>query len=472
MRMLQRLTMMCLCLLLATAAAWAETTFLPGMEDWALETLPLQIDVSAKVSAHQPFDDNRLTQLTAILDPMTMRLNHQAMGEETQSRVALMIGESELLAMNQQQSPQGTFLQLSSKPDTTYVASAAPLDILLEGDTQSVIPFDVDLTAYAWLEEGYALLNNLSPAMDAFVKEKAVKTTIEDMGKASVCQDYTVSKDEAPKLTEILTALCPEGRLKQLLGSLVFSGKQTLRVYRTEEGVPLRMEYNGNCGVDADHLRTVNLIWRLRRDDTAWRDEVTLKSPAVKGTDRNTVVWTCYVTKPDEDSRRLKGEIEVVTVKDKQKTSLEGSFDLKNEMDDDTHHVTGRVMIRQMLPGEDTWEKLVFEPDMLLAGTASAPLAEGSVVVTRYWGSKILEQAALNLRLQHTDYLAWSMREHTVNLALLNEEQLADVRRQVQLAMAGELAVGLLRQLGADAAYLLQDLPEETVQQLLTLVGN
>jgi len=230
MRMLRRLTALCLCLMLVMTAALAQTSFLPGTEDWALDALPLQVDVAAKVKTHIPFDDDRLTQLTAILDRMTMRLNWQPLAGETQSRVSLLMDETELLVMNQQQNDHETLMQLSSVPDTTFAAASAPLDILLEGDTQTVIPFGIDVTAYAWLEEGYQLLNNLSPALDGFVKEKSVTTTITDMGKASVCQDYTVPKADAPSLTGILTALCPEGRLKALISSLVFSGKQTLRV--------------------------------------------------------------------------------------------------------------------------------------------------------------------------------------------------------------------------------------------------
>lgn len=472
MRMLRRMAALCLCMLLMLTAALAQTSFLPGTEDWTLDTLPLQVDVAVKVKTHMPFDENRLTSLTAILDRLTMRLNWQPLAGETQSRVSLLMNGTELLVMNQQQNQQETLMQLSSVPDTTFAASSAPLDILLEDDTQTVLPFGIDITAYAWLEEGYQLLNSLLPALDPYVKEKSVKTSIEDMGTARVCQDYTVSKDDAPMLTETLSALCPEGRLKTLISGLVFSGKQTLRVYRTAEGVPLRMEYNGNCGVDEDHLRDVQLIWRLRRDDTAWRDEVTLKSPALKGSDKNTVTWTCHITKPKSTTRRLKGELQIVTVKDKAKTTLEGELNLLNTMKNDVHHITGDVMVRQMLPEEDTWEKFVLEPDMTVEGTVDAPLMAGELTLAYYQGSKAVEQATLTLQLQHTDYLGWSMRDNTVDLSLLSEDELTAARQQVQQAVASELVIGLLRQMGTEATYLLQDLPEETVQLLLNAVGQ
>ena len=466
MRFLSRLLTVLLCLIMAGSAA-AEVYFIPTAGEWDLESMPVEVNVSAAVLTHMPFSDERVKQLTAITDRLALRLHWQPLAGEIQSRAALLLDGEELISFAQQQTENETMLQLSALPDTTYSAASAPLDVLLGQSSQATELWGLTGTEHEWLEQGYELLMNLETALEPYLDaEKSVKTAIENMGRAAVCQDYTVKSADAAVLTELLSGACPDGRLKELVSSLIFSGKQTLRVYRTSEGVPLRMEYNGNCGKSEDALRDVNLVWRLRRDDEAYRDEVTLKSPALKGSDRNTISWNCAVTKTKKGALNLDCALEYTVVKAKVKTTLDAEIDLKNELSGEDSHITGDVEIKQKIDDE-SWNKLIFEPNLTIYGAAGSPYVDGTVNVKGQTGSNTTEEALLTLSLARAGYMSWEMRENTVDLSLMDEAALSSAKQEVSQAVAATVIRGLIRAMGTEATYLFQDIPEETVQRLI-----
>jgi len=466
MRFLFRLLALALCLMMA-GSALAEVHFIPTVTDWDLQSMPLEINVSAQVATHMPFSDERIKQLTAITDRLSLRLNWQPLGSEIHSRAALMLDGEEMISFAQQQTEDETMLQLSVLPDTTYAAASAPLDVLLGQSSQATNLWGLTGTEHEWLEQGYELLMNLEEALKPYLSaEKQVKTAIENMGRAAVCQDYSVKTADAGALTALLSGVCPEGRLKELISSLVFSGQQTMRVYRTSEGVPLRMEYNGNCGTEESGLRDVNLVWRLRRDDEAYRDELTLKSPALKGTDKNTITWNCAVTKTKKGTLNLDCDLEYIVVKDKVKTTLDADIDLKNTVSGEDSHITGDVVIKQRID-EESWNKLILEPDLSIRGTAGSPFADGTVLVKEQTGSNTTEEALLTLSLARTGYTSWAMRENTIDLTLLDEAALNAEKQKVSQTVAAQVVRKLILTMGEDATYLFQDIPAETVQRLI-----
>jgi len=283
-------------LLMLLSVACAEITLFDSLPDtWQEDTSPLQMNVTVEAKAMSEFDEPRLALLNDLLKHLSFEIRHQRLITENQSHVTVLAEGQLVTALGLQQSDgSDAMMQLSALPHVTY-SGADPVTSLL-GESEDAF-FGLDETSSSWLEDGYQLLMVLEETLGEYCQSKEVNTTIEDMGRARRMEDYTVSKEDAPSLAEKLSAVCPEGPLGELLGRLVFSGKQTLRVYRTEAGVPLRVEYNGACGTDEEHLRTVHILWRLRRDDEAYRDELTLKSPALKGTDKNTITWNCAVTK-------------------------------------------------------------------------------------------------------------------------------------------------------------------------------
>ena len=456
-----------LCCLTVTCSALAETAFLPDIEGWALDDIPLELTLSADVTAYGPFDEERLPQLTNLIKHLALRVSWQPLIDETQSFVSLLADGEEALSFGLQKSALGGMLQFSFLPDVTY-SGVDPLAALLGAPSEPFSILGLNGTEAAWVTEGYALLTGLETALAPYLSEEAnVKTNISDMGTARLKRDYTVSKDDAPALTALLLSVCPEGRLRETISGLVFSGKQTLRVYLDANHVPLRMEWNGHCGLDEEHQRNVKLTWRLRRDDTAYRDEITLTAPALKGTDNHKLTWTCSVLPNKAGQMVLTCSLDYARTANKEKTTLTGSCKLTAIPEENGTRVTGEASLSRQLPDQESATGYSFTPSLLFAGDANLPTIDGTLIVAGLKDKKVLSQATLNVSLRRTGYAGWQMRQETVDLNLLDTATIETIRQQVTGALSTALIRRLLLLPLEDLDYLLKDLPEESVQAII-----
>lgn len=462
-----------LCCLTMSFPALAEVAFLPVIDHWELDTIPIELTLSADVMAYAPFGEDRLPQLTSLMKHLSMRITRQPLMDETQNTVDLLVDGETALSLTLQENGQRQMAQFSFLPDTTYIGED-PLASLLGTSSEPTTLFGLDGSEGAWIREADQLLDVLEAILAPYLTgENKVNTTIKDMGTARFKQDYVIPKDEAEALTSLLAGACPEGRLKKLIAGLVFSGKQTLRVYRDEDHQPLRLEWTGHLGTDEEHLRNVTLTWRMRRDDMAYRDEITLNAPALKGTDNNKLTWTCAVV-PDKKTGNmvLSGSLSYTRTKNRQKTTLTGEFKLTAEKDGFDTRVTGTATIKQQLPGEGTTAGYTFEPDLLVWDGSESPAVDGTLTVTRLSDKKTLDQATITLSLRRIAYTSGPMRQQTVDLTQLDADALEATRQQVSAALTSSLIRRLVQLPREDLDYLFMDLPEETVQALLSVVQS
>ena len=456
-----------LCCLTLLASALAEVTFVPGIAEWKLDEMPLELMLTADVTAWAPFGEDRLPQLTGLMKHLALRLTRQPLIDEAQSTIDLLVDGEAALAIALQQTEQRTMAQFSVLPDMTY-AGADPLVTLLGTSAEPMTLLGLDGSESAWITEGYELLNAIESAFVPYLtSETKVKTDIKNFGTARLKQDYTVSKTNAPDLTALLTDACPEGRLRKLISGLVFSGKQTLRVYRDADHAPLRIEWNGHCGLSQDRLRDVTLVWKLRRDDTAYRDEISLKSPALRGTDRNTLSWSCALAPNKSGLPVLTCELSYTRNVDKQKTTWTGSCKLTAETEGYDTRVTGEAKLSRQLPDESRATTYAFTPDLTFSGDINVPAVDGTLTVASMNDKKVLSEATLTLGLHRGDYSAWLSRENTVDLSALDEASLETVRGQVTRAISTALIRRLVLLPREDLDYLFKDLPEESVQEII-----
>ena len=457
MRFMRRVMALLMTLVLLCPAAVAEVSFLQHAADWALEDMPLEIQLSADVQAHTPYDETRLAMLQGVLKPLKLRLLTQ--GDD--SAVTVIVGATEAVELRQ----CGTSLQASCMPGVVYSAAEDPMGLLLGSNTEEFSVLGMRGEAETLLQDGLVLLKALMAEMEDAADRRKVKTAIENMGTARSCTDFTVSKDKAEELTDTLLRLCPEGWLRQIISGLTFSGKQTLRVYRTEDDVPLRMEYNGTCGPEGD-LRTVKLVWRMRRDDTAHRDEVTLTSPAKTGGNKNTLEFGRVITTNRQGAVEMQGSFTYTVTADRQTTTRKGEFDLTNAFTDAADVLTGEVTLQQRLPGEDSFSGLTVAPEITIAGTNDAPVVTGFVTVSSLKGQNVLDSARITLDLRRCEAFPWESREESIDLDLLTEEELAALQGDVATGVAASLVRPLILLLGDSAEWFFRDLLPEQVQRI------
>lgn len=457
MRYIRRGMAICLALLLMLGSAMAEVPFLRHTQGWTLEGVPLEVLLRADVLSLMPYDEERLAMLTPVTDSLALRLRT---GEDEGS-VTILVGQTEALTMVN----RGNGVQLSCIPEMTFTAQNDPMGVLLGGSTVVEAPYGLRTDSETLLDDGWVLLLALEEPLAPYGNRKSVKTNITDMGLARSCTDYTIGKDDVDVFRQMLLDNCPEGWLRDIISGLTFSGKQTIRIYRDADGVPLRMEYNGTCGPEGN-LRTTKLVWRARRDDVAHRDEVTLTSPAKTGTNKNNLEFQRVISTNKQGAIVMEGSFTYTVTLDRQTATLKGEFDLTNAHTAEADVITGEVKLQQKVHGADSFAGISFAPEMTLGGTPDAPEFSGSLTVSTLDGKNVLDSAVIHIDLRRGGASLWEEREEVLDMDQLTADELEALQSDAALGVASALVRPLIILLGDSADWFFRDMLPEQIQRI------
>lgn len=462
MHIAKRIMALCLSLLvLMMTTAQAEVPFLVHSVDWNWDNTPVNVMLKADVDTHMPFDEDRLAMLTPITDMLSL---HLVTGQDAGLVTVGMDGE-ELLTLQY----QGNAAQLSCMPENTYIASGDPMSLLLGADTSFVGGYETLQLAPAGeslLTDGQALLELLPDAFEAYGKRSANTLSISGYGKADYRIDYTVAATKLAAMQETLLSICPEGWLREIIGGLSFSGKQTLRTYYTKDDVLLRMEYNGICGPEGD-LRTVKLVYKLRHDDAIDKDYIELTSPARKGKNKNNLTFERTVETNKKGERVIKGNYTYSVIKDEVSSIWKGTFDLKNAFTAEADVLSGAATFESKLNGAEKYDAITLEPQLMISGTEESPVVAGTLTVTEKYAGKVTENAVISIDLKRADALNWQERPVTVDLSAMEASALAAAQQEIAAVVATTLVRPMILKLGADAQWFFRELPAEAIQSII-----
>lgn len=465
MHIAKRILAVCLSLLLLMmTAASADTSFLVHSDGWAWD-VPLEVLLKADVDAHMPFDDDRLAMLTTITDTLSLRL---VSGQDEGSVTIAIDGEDALTLQY-----SGNEAQLSSMPGTTYQADADPLNALLGAEISDINVYEslgLAPEGESLLIDGRALLAAIPTAFEAYGRRSANTSNIVGIGQAAYRYDYAVEADQVEAMKTTLLSICPEGWLREIIGSLTFSGKQTLRVYYSAEDAIMRAEYNGDCGM-ADDLRTVKLVYKFRHDDVKDKDIVELTSPAKSGGNRNTLTFERTLETSKKGQRVLTGEFSYTAVRSGVTNVWKGSVSLVNACTDAADVISGELSLRNKLNNAEKYDILTLKPNLSISGTADAPVLTGTVEVSERYSGKDRESAVISIELKRAEPLVWQESQNIIALSQLGAEALTSVQQEVAASVATALVRPLILKLGADAEWFFRELPEDAVQSIINAAG-
>lgn len=439
---------LCLVLLLfLVGTAAAEPELIPQLAQWTADS-PVDVVLSAQVRTHMPFDDARCAQLNGLVKHLSLHL--QAGGAVT--RAALLVDGQEALWMAQRETDGGPQTQVSWAEGTF----ACDMNAFLGG---TAVQLDTDHQSLTWLEDGTSLLEDMASALESFKKETSTKTSIKSMGVARKKITYTVPKDQTDAFAQAVKDSCPDS-MKNVLTALTFSGQQKLILWRSEEGQILRAEYAGQCGKGADSLRKVSLVWRLRRDEDCTRDQITLKTPAVKGNHYNTLSCTRRVELDEDGAVCYELEYDYAVRNDDGKSTWAGDITLKETTQEAGAQLKGSVALSSKPAGAEAEETFILAPDVLLGLEDGALVMSGQVTAQKKREKKLVEDADILLSVGPGAYLLWT---ETDTAAVPTQQQ----RENLVKAMGSRLLPYLISLPAEDTLYLSADLPEEAWQRIV-----
>ncbi len=462
MRIIKRMLALALSLLiLMMNAAQAEAPFLVYSNGWNLDATPVDVLLSADVETHMPFDDDRLAMLTPIIDLISLRLT-TGMDE---GKVTISMKDQPLLSLQY----RGNAVQLSCLPDSTYLADGDPMSALLGGDVSfddAYGAFGLSSKGETLVQDGRILLSAFPTVFEAQGKRTKKVMNIAGFGKSEYLIDFTFTAKQLDALKEGLLANCPDGWLREIIETLTFSGKQTVRMYFAEGDVLLRMEYNGSFGPEGD-LRTVKLVYKGLHDEDTDKDYIELTSPAKKGSNKNNLEFERAVETNKHGVRTMTGTFKYTATANGVTSIWNGDFALTNAFHENADVIGGEFTIQTKLNGADKYESMTISPELTVAGTADDPTITGCVTFTEKYAGKVTEQAKVSIDLKRAEALTWQETEQIFDLSAMDANDLSAVQSGAAQAIATAVILPVIVEMGPEAEYFFRDLPADAVQSII-----
>lgn len=248
---------------------------------------PLKLSVTEPVyNKLAQFGEERLDSLNRLVKHLGISVSADGSVTET----AVLADGDPVFSFTETETDSGIRTVYSFEPEKVYGPA-----------TDDVQAGDPDFTGYLneqffflnrMLDDLYPMFGKIPETYPDFSKQGAENLSYRGYGKAvrrvtvRFADDYV--KEHFPAA---LADLTETEESRRFIEGLFFSGVQKIVLLYTEEGQVLRINYDGILGQSEDSMRKVSLVWRCLRADGQKKDNVTLKSPAIKGYDRYNMTY-------------------------------------------------------------------------------------------------------------------------------------------------------------------------------------
>ena len=248
---------------------------------------PLKLTVSEPVySSLAQFGEDRLASLNKLMKHLGISVNMDGAVTET----TLLVDGGAVFSFTEAETEAGVRAVYSFEPDKAYASAS-----------ENVEAGDPDFSGFLskqffflnrMLDDLYPMFEKAPKTFADYSKKGAENLSYRGYGKAvskitiRIPDDYV--KEHFPKA---LTDLAQTDETRRFIEGLVFSGTQRITLLYDENGKVLRINYDGVLGQSEESMRKVSLVWRCLRTDGVKKDNVAMKTPAVKGNDRYNMTY-------------------------------------------------------------------------------------------------------------------------------------------------------------------------------------
>ena len=436
-----------LALLPAAAGAMETEALLSGL--LGAGGKPARLELRAEFRTLDTLDEHRAELLNRVLSHFSMRLDAGRSG----STVLLLADGQELAGLFRRTTGEGTETVWSVRPDTLLVSDPEPADSLEE---KALLAERLHLG----LRDGYEFFRALPEKCGDRAKVTAEKKKVNGYGAVTTSVQLAWAAEEAGDVAELVRGALP-GALGELLDALIFSGKQKLTMLEDESGAPLMLTWTGKAGTDEEHLREIRLEWRCLRGEESVKDKLTLRSPALKGTDRDNLTLERELKAEEEgETYTLTCSYDRMADKKRTQTEIKCSLTWKEGL-------SGSLVYTEKTA--DGTEKTELRPELTKTGDGEY---EGTLAILRYSGKIVTRELLLTLRLTPGDEPARPETTRTVRLESMNETE----REALEGSLAAELTRAFLLTAAGwppeDLEYLSEGLPEEDWGRVLDAISK
>ena len=159
------------------------------------------------------------------------------------------------------------------------------------------LPEENDIDYYAKIQvllpEFYCFFSGLPDLFPENTSES--KVNIQYKGYGTAVRRYSMTLSSDILYSESMAEYLAGNEMKELrtfLSDVVLEGKQRLTLLKDAEGNLMKVNYTGKSGKREDSIRNTDVDWKCLRRENGYKDILTLKTPAVSGTDRHNISLT------------------------------------------------------------------------------------------------------------------------------------------------------------------------------------
>ncbi len=415
--------LVCMC---CSAALGEEISLLPGVDLTGLYRQAVRLDLQLQYDEYMPLGEERVADLNRLLRHISLRGEAQTAGDTQWERLALRFDGEELFSLTQRTDSAGV------------AAVASPTDLAwlqLAGSEVSVLPeagdplIGMNGTEWQWYEDLTALVSVTLQDWEEQIKtRKGTNTVVGGYGTTKLVRTLTIAKADTEAWQAYLREHCPEGELRRLLQEVTLSGKQTVTMYTLEDGTLRRLAYTGNAAATDGTTRKVTLIWRTEHTDTRLRDDISFKTPATKGKNRDTVKLSRDQKLTEEGQVQLSLTASHDAVRGKQRTQRGVELNLTGS----GGALNGECTLTRKLSGDlESDEELRLTPDVRVEDGALC----GTVAWNALTGGELSSAGRAEVRLESVQP-DWQMPQ---GVPALTEEAAQAAQETMTLAIASAL---------------------------------
>jgi len=263
---------------------------------------PLRIVLSdPEVKKLSQFDENRTEQLNRLIRHAGIDLNIDG----NYSRTKILIDSEEAFSYLQNEDGERIY---SFEPTVVYQGKTEETD----DDDFALFLEQILFRANRYMDEFYTLFAAAPETFAERTRKEGTELRLSGFGKA--VQRVTIPfpadyvKEYFPKALKDLT---DSEECQKIISGLTFSGAQKISLLYDAEGRIVRINYDGTVGDSEETLRKVSLVWKVLREDKHQKDSISLKTPAIKGADKDNIALERDIDSSDSALGKYMWDIQI-----------------------------------------------------------------------------------------------------------------------------------------------------------------
>ncbi len=422
---------MAVCLILSTASAQAGDSFSPLLEEFYLgfqTGKSIRLTLSAALNAWVPYGEATIQAMNQILSDCNVEMAYQsaADGEKIQSQ--LNVGDKTAFSITQKNAPQYFLAQTSLFPQKTLVsAKSSPLWPLF----QEEIPI-----SFENYQPNLDLLAELIPvalqSLESFAQDKKISYKIASVGTAKKAIVYTVPVESGELLRDtllLLTTELPWPEIPSLLLTMALKSTAVVTLYQSADGVNMGLSIKGDMSFENAAEREVNLLWGFSNSDAKRIHTLSVKSPAVEGSDAYTLngKLTKTITK---GKNTLEAELDITEKRSKVTTNTLWTGKAVCSFEKESQHITGDI--RKTVKQGETSSELSITPDISLVSSGDSVSCQGSMGILWTKNKDVQGDIVLSISAGDGGEISWDDPSEMIDVDIMGEAQLAELQSEAR----------------------------------------